>query len=148
MFNKKTDRWERCDRTINDIDHIGIVVRDLEKAIKLLENLDLRVSRREDIEHLKVRVAFFEVSGNRIELISPSSEDHELTHHIENHGEGLHHIAFQVEDINQTIKKLENMGIGLAQGKPRGEGHEGKEIAFLNPEDTCGILIEVCQGKK
>jgi len=53
-----------------------------------------------------------------------------------------------MEDFNQTIKKLENMGIGLAQGKPRGEGHEGKEIAFLNPEDTCGILIEVCQGKK
>jgi len=58
MFNKKTDRWERCDRTIKDIDHIGIVVRDLEKAIKLLENLDLRVSRREDIEHLKVRWHF------------------------------------------------------------------------------------------
>lgn len=97
---------------------------------------------------MKVKVAFFEVSGNRIELISPSSDDHELTHYIENYGEGLHHIAFQVKDINETIKKLENMGIGLAQGKPRGKGHEGKEIAFLNPEDTCGILIEICKGKE
>ena len=133
---------------IENIDHIGIVVKDLGKGIRLHENLGLKVSRREDIKHLKVRVAFFEVSGNRIELISPSSEDHELTHHIKNHGEGLHHIAFQVKDIDETIKKLKNMGIGLAQDKPRGEGHEGKEIAFLNPEDTCGILIEVCQEKK
>lgn len=108
MFNKKTDRWERCDRTIKDIDHIGIVVRDLEKAIKLLENLDLRVSRREDIEHLKVRVAFFEVSGNRIELISPSSEDHELTHHIENHGGGSPSYCLsggRYQPNNQKIRK-------------------------------------------
>ncbi len=131
-----------------NIDHIGIVVRNLEKAIKLLKNLGLKVSRREDIEHLKVRVAFLEISGNRIELISPSSDDHELTHHIKKHGEGLHHIAFKVKDINEALKEFNKMGIRLAQDKPRGKGHGGKEIAFLNPEDTCGILIEVCQGKE
>jgi len=67
---------------------------------------------------------------------------------MKKHGEGLHHIAFQVKDINETIKKLENMGIGLAQDKPRGKGHGRKEIAFLNQEDTCGILIEICEEKK
>ncbi len=108
----------------------------------------MRVSRREDIERLKVRVAFFEVSGNRIELISPSSDGHELTHHLKNHGEGLHHIAFKVKDINGTLKKSKSMGIGLAQDKPQGKGHGGKEMAFLNQGDTCGILIEVCEEKK
>ena len=93
-------------------------------------------------------MAFFEVSGNRIELISPSSEDHELTPHIKKYGEGLHYIAFKVKDINETLKKLNHMGIGLAQDKPRGKGHGGKEIAFLNQEDTCGILIEICEEKK
>jgi methylmalonyl-CoA/ethylmalonyl-CoA epimerase len=108
----------------------------------------LRVGGREDIERLKVRVVSFEVGVNRIELISPSSDDHELTHHLKNHGEGLHHIAFKVKDINETLKELKNMGIGLAPDKPQGKGHGGKEIAFLNQEDTCGILIEICEEKK
>jgi methylmalonyl-CoA epimerase len=133
---------------MENINHIGIVVKDLEKAVRLHENLGLSVSGTERLEHLQVEVAFIEIGGVRIELISPLSEDHELMDHMKKHGEGLHHIAFQVKDINETIKKLENMGIGLAQGKPRGKGHEGKEIAFLNPEDTCGILIEVCEEKK
>lgn len=108
----------------------------------------MKVSGREDIEHLNVRVAFFEISENRIELISPSSEDHELTHYINRYGEGLHHIAYKVKNINEALKEFNKMGIRLADDKPRGKGHGGKEIAFLNQEDTCGILIEVCEEKK
>jgi len=130
------------------IDHIGIVVKDLEKAVRLHESLGLSVSGRERLEHLQVEVAFIKINGVRIELISPLAKGHELMHHIRKHGEGLHHIAFKVKDINETLKKFKNMGIGLAQDKPRGKGHGGKEIAFLNQDDTCGILIEVCQEAK
>jgi methylmalonyl-CoA/ethylmalonyl-CoA epimerase len=133
---------------IESIDHIGIVVKDLEKAIRIYEGLGLKVSGREDIEYLKVRVAFFEVSGNRIELIPPLSEDQELMHHIKEHGEGIHHIAFKVDDIKEALEDLNKMGIRLAIDRPRDKGHRGKEFAFLNPKDTCGILIEVCSERK
>jgi methylmalonyl-CoA/ethylmalonyl-CoA epimerase len=106
------------------------------------------VSGKEEIEHLKVRVAFSEVGATRFELISPSSGDHELVQHLKEQGEGFHHIAFEVRDIKQSLEELNKMGIRLAQDRPRSKGHGGKEIAFLNPEDTCGILIEVCQEKK
>jgi methylmalonyl-CoA epimerase len=130
------------------LDHIGVVVKDLQKAIGVLEQLSLAVGEKETIEHLKVAVAFFQVNGNRIELISPLTEHHELTKHMKEHGEGLHHIAFKVEDMNESVENLKKRGIRIAQGRPRGKGHGGKEIAFLNEEDTCGMLIELCQEKK
>jgi methylmalonyl-CoA/ethylmalonyl-CoA epimerase len=130
------------------LDHIGVVVKDLQKAIGVLEKLSLTVGERETIEHLKVAVAFFQVNGNRIELISPLTEHHELAQHMRERGEGLHHIAFKVEDMNESVENLKKLGIRIAQGRPRGKGHGGKEIAFLNEEDTCGMLIELCQEKK
>lgn len=133
---------------IESIDHIGMVVKDLEKGIQLYENLGLKVSGREDLQHLQVRVAFFEVGGNRIELISPSAEDHELMHHIKEHGEGIHHVAFKVRNLNEALENFNKKGIRIAQDRPRGKGHRGMEIVFLNTEDTCGIPIELCQEKK
>jgi methylmalonyl-CoA/ethylmalonyl-CoA epimerase len=133
---------------IVSLDHIGVVVKDLQKATRVFENLSLAVGERETIEHLKVAVAFFQVNGNRIELISPLTEHHELTQHMKEHGEGLHHIAFKVRDMNESVETLKKLGIRIAQGRPRGKGHGGKEIAFLNEEDTCGILIELCQEKR
>jgi methylmalonyl-CoA epimerase len=130
------------------LDHIGVVVKDLKKATRVLENLSLAVGETEEIEHLKVAVAFFQVNGNRIELISPLTEHHELTEHMKEHGEGLHHIAFKVRDLNESVENLKKLGIRIAQGRPRGKGHGGKEIAFLNEGDTCGMLIELCQEKK
>jgi len=130
------------------IDHIGVVVKDLQKAIGLLEIFGLTVSGREDIEHLKVAVAFFEVNGNRIELVSPLTKHHELTQHMKQYGEGLHHIAFKIKDMTESVENLRKLGIRVAKGRPRGKGHGGKEIAFLDKEDTCGILIELCQVKR
>lgn len=130
------------------LDHIGVVVKDLKKAIGLLEHLNLTVGEREEIEHLKVAVVFFQVNGNRIELISPLTENHELMRHIKEHGEGLHHIAFYVRDINEAVENLRKMGIRIALDRPKGKGHGGKEIVFLDPEDTSGILIELCQEKR
>jgi len=130
------------------IDHIGIVVKDLIKALRLHENLGLSISGKERLEHLQVEVAFIQIGGVRIELISPLSEDHELMHHIKKHGEGLHHIAFKVNDIKEALEDFNKMDIRLAKDRPRGRGHGGKEFVFLDPEDTCGILIEVCQEKK
>lgn len=130
------------------LDHIGVVVKDLKKAIELLEHLNLTVGEREEIGHLKVAVAFFQVNGNRIELISPLTEHHELTQYMKERGEGLHHIAFKVRDMNETFEHLEKIGIRIARDRPKGKGHGGKEIVFLDPEDTNGILIELCQEKR
>ena len=130
------------------LDHIGVVVKDLQKAIGLFENLSLTVGEKEEIEHLKVAVAFFQVDGNRIELISPLTENHELMWHIQEHGEGLHHIAFKVRDMNESVENLKKLGVRIAQDRPKGKGHGGKEIVFLDPEDTNGILIELCQEKR
>jgi methylmalonyl-CoA/ethylmalonyl-CoA epimerase len=142
-----TKEWE-TNFMILSIDHIGIVVKDLQKAIRLLENLGLTVSDKEEIGHLKVEVAFFQISGNRIELISPLTENHELMRHIQEHGEGLHHIAFYVREINEAVENLKKLGIRIALDRPKGKGHGGKEIVFLNSEDTNGILIELCQEKR
>lgn len=133
---------------IKDIDHIGIVVKDLEKAIRLHRNLGLKIVGREDMEHLKVQTAFIQVPGKRMEPISPSTEDHELMRHIKKHGEGIHHIAYKVMNLKETLESFKKKGIHLAQDKRKGKGHGGKEIAFLDPGDTCGILIELCEEKK
>jgi methylmalonyl-CoA/ethylmalonyl-CoA epimerase len=130
------------------LDHIGVVVKDLQKATRVFDNLSLVVGERETIEHLKVAVAFFQVNGNRIELISPLTEHHELTQHMKQYGEGLHHIAFKVKDMTESVENLKKLGIRIAQSRPKGKGHGGKEIAFLDEEDTCGILIELCQEKR
>jgi methylmalonyl-CoA epimerase len=130
------------------LDHIGVVVKDLSKAIQLFETLGLTVGEKETIEHLNVDVAFFKVNGNRIELISPLAEPHELQQHMKDHGEGLHHIAFKVGDMNESVNHLKNLGVRISRTRPRGKGHGGKEIAFLNEEDTCGMVIELCQEKR
>lgn len=130
------------------LDHIGVVVKDLQKAIRFLEKLGLTAGEMETIDHLNVAVAFFKVNGNRIELISPVTEHHELTQHMKKHGEGLHHIAFKVRDMSEALENFKKRGIQIAQRRPRGKGHSGKEIAFLSEADTCGILIELCQEKR
>jgi methylmalonyl-CoA epimerase len=101
-----------------------------------------------ETEHLKVRVAFSEVGGTRIELISPCSGDHELVQHLKKQGEGLDHIAFKVRNIRQSPEKLNKMGIRLAEDRPKGKRHRGKEIAFLNQDDTNRVLIELCREKR
>lgn len=88
------------------------------------------------------------MSDRRTELISPLTEHHELTQYMKGRGEGLHHIAFKVRDMNESVENLERLEIRIVQDRPRGKGHGGKEIAFLNEEDTCGILIEFCQEKR
>lgn len=128
-----------------NMDHLGIAVKDMQKAIGVLERLGLSVGDRARVESVMVEVAFFEVGGTRIELVSPLVEDHELTEHIREHGEGLHHIAFNVRDIGEATEKLEKSGIHVASDRPRGEGHGGKKFVFLDPRDTSGILIELYQ---
>lgn len=130
---------------IKGIDHIGIVVKDLEKAIEVQEKLGLTVSGREDIAHLHVSVAFFQIGDTRIELVSPASEEHELMDHMNDKGEGIHHVAYSVRDLATILKRCNEKGINVDPTRPRGKGHGGKEIAFLDPRDTRGFLIELCQ---
>ena len=103
---------------IRNIDHIGIAVKDLKKTIKVLECLGLSVAESGRVEAVQIEVAFFDVGGTRIELVSPLVEEHELAQHIKERGEGLHHIAFNVKDIGETAKNLEKSGIRIDPARP------------------------------
>ena len=128
-------------RTIN---HIGIAVKSIERAKSVFELLGVKVEGEEVVEDQKVRVAFIPVGESRIELLEPTSEDSPVAKFLEKRGEGIHHIAFQVDNISEALDKLKKEGIKLIDEKPR-KGAHGTLIAFIHPKSTNGVLIELCQ---
>ena len=130
------------------IEHIGIAVTNLETAISFYENVfGLECYNIEEVTDQKVRTAFFIVGQTKIELLESTDPDGPIGKFIEKRGEGIHHIAFAVENIEEQLKHTENMGIRLIDSVPR-KGAEGLDIAFLHPRSTSGVLIEVCENKK
>jgi len=133
--------WER--KMILKIDHIGVVVRDIEEALKVYRDvLGLKVSHVEVMEEAKVKLAFLPVGEVMIELLEPT--DGEIGEFLEREGEGFHHIAFKVENIREMLSRLKEAGIKLQDEEPR-KGSRGTLIAFLDPESTMGIRIELVQ---
>jgi methylmalonyl-CoA/ethylmalonyl-CoA epimerase len=130
------------------IEHIGIAVSNLESAISLYENaFGLKCYKIEEVADQKVRTAFFMVGQTKIELLESTDPEGPVGKFIEKKGEGLHHIAFAVENIEQGLIEAEKSGIRLIDSKPR-KGADGLDIAFLHPKSTSGVLIEVCEHKK
>ncbi len=130
------------------IEHIGIAVSNLEDAINFYENvLGLECYNIEDIADQKVRTAFFLIGQTKIELLESTDPDGPIGKFIQKKGEGIHHIAFSVEKIEEQLVHASNMGITLIDCKPR-KGAEGLDIAFLHPKATSGVLIELCEKKK
>lgn len=132
---------------IKKINHIGIAVKDMEQAISFYEKLGLPVEGTEVVESQKVKVAFIPVGDTRIELLAATSEDSPIASFIEKKGEGIQHIAFDVDNVEEAILKADKEGIRLIDKVPR-QGAHNSLIAFLHPKSTNGVLIEYCQTDK
>jgi len=129
------------------IDHIGVAVNNLEKSLHIFKDvLGMKCSGEEEVKEQNVRVAFLPVGESEIELLESTSPDGNIAKYIEKKGEGIHHIAFEVEDLDVMLKKLQKKGVRLIDKEPR-YGAGGARIAFLHPKSTNGILMELCEHK-
>ncbi len=129
---------------LKKINHIGIAVKSIESGLATYRALGLEPEGEEVVEDQKVRVVFLTVGESRIELLEPTSPDSPVARFIEKKGEGIHHIAFQVDDVEEALAKAESQGLRLIDKSPRGGAH-GTRIAFLHPKSTGGVLMELCE---
>lgn len=131
---------------ISHIEHLGIAVKSLKEAIPYYENiLGLKCYSIEEVADQKVKTAFFKVGQTKIELLEPTSEDSTIAKFIEKRGEGIHHMAFAIEDgVANALAEVEAKGVRLIDKAPR-KGAEGLNIAFLHPKSTCSVLTELCE---
>lgn len=130
---------------VNKIDHIGIAVKNLEETLKFYEDvLGIKCVSQEVVEEQKVKVAFLPIGDTEVELLESTSEDGPIARFIEKKGEGIQHIAFKVDNIEEAIKELEEKGVRMIDEQPR-YGAGGARIAFLHPKSTSGVLIEISQ---
>ncbi len=129
------------------IEHIGIAVKDLKAANNLYSKL-LNTSpyKMEEVVSENVNTSFFQVGESKIELVEGTSPDSPISKFIEKRGEGVHHIAFEVGDIEKEIARLTKEGFQMIHEKPK-DGADNKLIAFLHPKSSNGVLIELCQEK-
>ena len=129
------------------IEHIGIAVANLKDAISFYEKvLGLTCYNIEEVADQKVRTAFFMVGQTKIELLESTDPEGPIGKFIQKKGEGIHHIAFSVEKIEEQLEHATKLGIRLIDSTPR-KGAEGLDIAFLHPKSTAGVLIEFSENK-
>jgi methylmalonyl-CoA/ethylmalonyl-CoA epimerase len=127
------------------IDHLGIAVHSIEEAKKLFQDtLGLEFEGSETVEEQKVTTAFFPVGDSEVELLESTAPDGPIAKYLEKRGEGIQHIAFRVENIEEALAELKEKGIRLIDEKPR-MGAGGAKIAFLHPKSTHGVLIEISE---
>ncbi|MDY0201696.1 MAG: methylmalonyl-CoA epimerase [Bacteroidales bacterium] len=132
---------------ITHIEHIGIAVKSLDEAIPFYENtLGLKCYNIEEVKEQKVKTAFFMVGQTKIELLESTDAEGPIGKFLEKKGEGVHHIAYAVEKIEDQLATAEERGVKLIDKTPR-KGAEGLDIAFLHPKSTFGVLTELCEKK-
>lgn len=130
------------------IEHIGIAVKSIDKAISFYEDvLGLKCYAVEEVKDQKVKTAFFKVGQTKIELLESTDPEGPIGKFIEKRGEGIHHIAFNVNNLPEKLKEAEQKGIQLIDKVPR-KGAEGLDVAFLHPKSTFGVLTEFCERKQ
>ena len=133
---------------IQQIDHIGVAVKNLDTAKKYYEeSLGLICEGTEEVASQKVKTAFFEAGDVHIELLEPTSPDSPIAKFLEKKGEGIHHIAFRTDGIDAQLKKAKDSGVSLIHEEPF-EGAANKLVAFLHPKSTHGVLTEFCMSKQ
>lgn len=133
---------------MNKIEHIGIAVRDLDRSNELFEALFGEPHYKiEEVLSEGVRTSFFRSGPNKIELLEATSEESPIARFLEKKGEGIHHIAFAVDDIREEMRRLEEKGFRLLNDEPK-RGADNKLVAFLHPKSSNGVLIELCQEAK
>ena len=130
------------------VEHIGIAVRTLAESVPLFEKLlNSQCYKTEVVESEKVNTAFFKTRDTKIELLESIDENGVISKFIDKKGEGLHHIAFDVENIEWEMERLRNEGFILLNDKPK-KGADNKLVCFLHPKSTNGVLIELCEEIK
>lgn len=130
------------------LEHIGIAVKDLQQSIPLFEALlNTPCYKTEQVASENVNTAFFRTGESKIELLESSSPDGVISKFLEKKGEGIHHIAFDVADINSEMERLKAAGFQLLSEQPK-NGADNKLVCFLHPKTSNSVLIEICQEKK
>ena len=132
---------------LSHIEHIGIAVKNLNEAISFYEKaFGLKCYNVEEVKEQKVKTAFFLVGQTKIELLESTDPEGPIGKFIEKKGEGIHHLAFAVKDLEGALKEVEANGVTLIDKTPR-KGAEGLDIAFLHPKSTFSVLTELCEDK-
>jgi methylmalonyl-CoA/ethylmalonyl-CoA epimerase len=132
---------------LSHIEHIGIAVNNLNEAISFYEKtLGLTCYAVEEIPDQKVKTAFFKIGQTKIELLESTDPEGPIGKFIEKRGQGIHHMAFATNNIEESLKEVEQKGVRLIDKTPR-KGAEGLDIAFLHPKSTFGVLTELCEDK-
>lgn len=132
-------------QVIEGLDHIGIAVKNLDDALEIYEGiLGLEAENVCVFQEQKVKIAFLLAGETRIELLEPLDNEGPVARFIEKRGEGVHHLAFNVTDIEAALQSIKEKGIALVDEKPR-IGAEGFKIAFLHPKNTKNVLVELCE---
>lgn len=130
---------------IKHIDHIGVAVREIAQAGKFYTDiLGLKIEGIENVADQKANVAFIPVTDSEVELVESTHEDGPVARHIESRGEGIQHLAFRVENIDEALAELKQKGVRLIDQTPR-VGAGGARIAFIHPKETNGVLVELCE---
>jgi methylmalonyl-CoA epimerase len=130
------------------IEHIGIAVKSLSEAVKVYEQaIGLKLAGYDEVDEQGVRVAMLEIGESRIELLEPTRPDSPIEKFMNKRGEGIHHIAVRVDDIEQTLERLKTAGIRLIDEKPKRGAHNTR-IAFIHPASTHGVLMELVEHVK
>ncbi len=128
------------------IDHIGIAVEDLEEAVKTYEKLlDGHCYKRETVEEQNVETAFFKTGESKVELLGATAPDSVIAKYVAKQGEGMHHVAFEVDDIYAELDRLREEGFSVLSEEPS-RGADNKLVAFVHPKDNHGVLVELCQS--
>jgi methylmalonyl-CoA/ethylmalonyl-CoA epimerase len=130
---------------VKHIDHIGIAVNSIEQAGKLYTDImGLKIENVENVPDQKVNVAFIPITDSEVELLESTDPDGPVAKYINSRGEGVQHIAFRVENIEEALEELKEKGIRLIDQVPR-KGAGGAKIAFIHPKETHGVLVELCE---
>jgi len=133
---------------MKNIEHIGIAVKDINQSEKLFSTLlNVNSYKSEEVASEGVKTVFFKTGETKIELLGATNDNSPIAKFLQKKGEGIHHIAFEVENIEKEIKRLEKEGFTLINTQPK-QGADNKKIAFLHPKSTNGVLIELCQEIK
>lgn len=130
------------------IEHLGIAVSNIDDSISLFEKLlNTKCYKIEGVESEGVKTAFFQVGESKIELLEATNIESPIAKYLANQGQGIHHIAFEVENIEEELSRLQSLDFVLIHEIPK-RGADNKRIAFLHPKSTNGVLIELCQEIK
>lgn len=129
---------------LKKIDHVGVAVKSLNEAVKFYEALGIKPHHFEEVSSQKVKVAFIRVGESNIELLEPTSPESPIAKFLEKRGEGIHHIAYTVQDIKKVLEMLKDNGCQLIDNEPKPGAH-GCLVAFVHPKAANGVLTELSQ---